>query len=91
MFGLDDFIEGIIIGGAGVVLGGALVRPVIKLGMRGYLAVSDRVRGVTAVAGESIQEVYTEAKYERESQHAIPVEEPPPAEPRPPRRTNPDS
>jgi len=51
--------------GVGVAIGRGL-RPVAKGAIRGYLAVADRVKEATAEAGESLQDIYAEAKAERE-------------------------
>jgi hypothetical protein len=55
--------------GLGVVLGRGL-RPVAKQAVRGYMKVSDRVREVTAEASESLQDIYAEAKAERDQEGA---------------------
>lgn len=56
--------------GAGVLLGRGL-RPVVKGAIRGYLSVSDRAREMAAEAGESLQDLYAEAKSEYESEVTI--------------------
>jgi hypothetical protein len=55
--------------GAGVVLGRGL-RPVAKGAIRGYLSVQERLREVTAEAGESLQDLYAETKAERGAESA---------------------
>ncbi len=51
--------------GAGVLIGRGM-RPVAKTAIRGFLAASDRVREYAAEAGESLEDLYHEAKSERE-------------------------
>jgi hypothetical protein len=74
---LDDLLESVggtpgrILGiglalGAGVLIGRGM-RPVAKSAIRGYMSVADRVKGYTAEASESLQDLYHEAKAERES------------------------
>ncbi|MDA8218652.1 MAG: DUF5132 domain-containing protein [Dehalococcoidales bacterium] len=71
---LDDILDSVggttgrIIGvalavGAGVLLGRGL-RPTAKGVIRGYLSVAERVKEATAEAGESLQDLYAEAKAE---------------------------
>jgi Protein of unknown function (DUF5132) len=58
--------------GAGVLIGRGM-RPVAKGAIRGVLAASERVREYAAEAGESLEDLYHEAKSERDqvnSQHA---------------------
>ncbi len=52
--------------GAGVLIGRGM-RPVAKTAIRGFLAASDRVREYTAEAGESLEDLYHEAKSERDA------------------------
>lgn len=76
----DDLLEGvggttgrlIAIGlaiGAGLLLGRGL-RPVAKGMIRGYLTVADRVKEMVAETGESLQDIYAEAKAEYEQEEA---------------------
>lgn len=51
--------------GAGVMIGRGM-RPVAKTAIRGALSVTDRIREYAAEAGESLQDLYHEAKAERE-------------------------
>ena len=51
--------------GAGVLIGRGM-RPVAKGAIRGFMAASDRVREAAATAGESLEDLYHEAKAERE-------------------------
>ncbi len=51
--------------GAGVLIGRGM-RPVAKGAIRGFMAASDRVREYAAEAGESLEDLYHEAKSERE-------------------------
>ncbi len=51
--------------GAGVLIGRGM-RPVAKGAIRGYMSVADRLKAYTAEAGESLQDLYHEAKSERD-------------------------
>jgi hypothetical protein len=51
--------------GAGMLIGRGM-RPVAKTAIRGFLAASDRVREYAAEAGESLEDLYHEAKSERD-------------------------
>lgn len=62
--------------GAGVLIGRGM-RPVAKTAIRGFLAASDRVREYAAEAGESLEDLYHEAKAEREGAAAPPAPEAP--------------
>ena len=53
--------------GLGVVLGRGM-RPVAKGAMKGFMSLSDRMKEMTAEANESLQDLYAEAKAEREQQ-----------------------
>ena len=77
---IEDLLEGVggttgrvlkigLLVGAGLVLGRGL-RPVAKGAFRGYMAASDRVREFTAEASESLQDLYAEAKAERDEEMA---------------------
>ncbi len=55
--------------GAGVVLGRG-VRPAAKGVIRGYLSVAERAKEWSAEAGESLQDLYAEARAEHEEQSA---------------------
>ena len=58
--------------GAGVLIGRGM-RPVAKTAIRSFLAASDRVREYAAEAGESLEDLYHEAKSERESTATAPT------------------
>lgn len=73
---LDDLLDsfggtpGRIVGiglalGAGILIGRGM-RPVAKGAIKGYLSLADRMREVGAEAGESLQDLYHEAKAERD-------------------------
>lgn len=73
---MDDLIETIVPGGWGLALGVGVgvallmtrsVRPLAKEAIKGYLAVSEGVRRATAGAAEGFQDLYAEAKSEREA------------------------
>ncbi len=51
--------------GAGVLIGRGM-RPVAKGAIRGYLSIADRLKEYSAEAGESLQDLYHEAKAERD-------------------------
>lgn len=51
--------------GAGVLIGRGM-RPVAKGAIKGYLSMTDRLKEYTAEAGESLQDLYHEAKAERD-------------------------
>lgn len=51
--------------GAGVMIGRGM-RPVAKGAIKGYMSLADRLKEYTAEAGESIQDLYHEAKAERD-------------------------
>ena len=51
--------------GAGIVLGRGL-RPVAKTVLRGFISVAETVKEASAEAGESLQDLYAEAKAEHE-------------------------
>lgn len=81
---LGRLIGGAIWGiGAGLVLtvvrgGEPGLRPVVKSAMKAYLDASDRVHELTAEARESLEDLYVEAKSERQNGTAAePVHEPP--------------
>jgi hypothetical protein len=59
--------------GVGVLVGRGL-RPVAKGAIKGSMSLADRVKEYTAEARESLQDLYHEAKAEREQ--AAPAEEP---------------
>jgi hypothetical protein len=59
------------IAGIGLAVGVSLLvakywRPALKGAIKGYMALSDRVREATAEAGEGMQDLYAEAKAEHE-------------------------
>lgn len=59
------------IAGIGLALGASLLvakywRPVLKTAVKGYLTAVDKVKETTAEAGESMQDMYAEAKAEHE-------------------------
>jgi len=73
---LDDLLDtiggtpGRIVGiglalGAGILIGRG-IRPVAKGAIKGYLSLAERVKELGAEAGESLQDLYHEAKAERE-------------------------
>jgi hypothetical protein len=81
---LDDLLEtvggtpGRILGiglalGVGVLIGRGM-RPVAKGAMKGYMSLADRMKEYTAEARESLEDLYHEAKAERE-QAVAPAEE----------------
>jgi hypothetical protein len=51
--------------GAGVLIGRGM-RPVAKGAIRGFMAATERVREYAAEAGESLEDLYHEAKAERD-------------------------
>ncbi len=51
--------------GAGILIGRGM-RPVAKGAIKGYMSLADRVKEYTAEAGESLQDLYHEAKAERD-------------------------
>ena len=51
--------------GAGVMIGRGM-RPVAKGAIKGYMSLADRLKEYTAEAGESLQDLYHEAKSERD-------------------------
>jgi len=53
--------------GLGIVLGRGM-RPVAKSAFKGFLALQNRVKEATAEAGESLQDIYAEAKAEYEQE-----------------------
>jgi hypothetical protein len=55
--------------GAGVLIGRGM-RPVSKTAIRGVLSASDRVRAYAAEAGESLEDLYHEAKAEKDGVEA---------------------
>lgn len=71
--GLVEGIEGLGLGGWALVIGAAVVagptlarisRPAIKGAIKGYMAVSDRVRVASEETREGLQDVVAEAKAE---------------------------
>jgi hypothetical protein len=78
MFGVDELVEGVVGGttlGIGLVAaaGVALVvgpraKPLIKEAIKFSLATTERAREMVAEAGEQIQDLWAEAKYEYDSQ-----------------------
>lgn len=77
MFALDDVLEGVLGGSttavgvvalaAIAVVGGPRFKPLAKGAIVGYLTATQKVREWVAEAGESVQDLYAEAKYEYES------------------------
>jgi hypothetical protein len=61
--------------GLGVVLGRGM-RPVAKGAIKGMISLQERMKEATAEAGESLQDIYAEAKHEYETERA-PTEEQP--------------
>ncbi len=51
--------------GAGVLIGRGM-RPVAKGAIRGYISLADRFKEYTAEARESLEDIYHEARAERE-------------------------
>ncbi len=51
--------------GAGVLIGRGM-RPVAKGAVKGYMSLADRMKEYTAEARESLEDLYHEAKAERE-------------------------
>jgi hypothetical protein len=51
--------------GVGIVIGRGM-RPVAKNAIKGYMTVSERLREYAAEAGEGLQDLYHEAKAERD-------------------------
>jgi hypothetical protein len=78
MFGIDDLVEGavggalwgaaLVAGGATAAIAGPRTKPLLKRAMVGYLALTERTRTAIAEAGEQLQDLYAEAKYEYQSQ-----------------------
>ncbi len=88
---LDDLLESVggfpgrVLGiglalGAGILIGRGM-RPVAKGAIKGYLSVADRVREFGAEAGESLEDLYHEARAERSED--LTEEEAAPSEPAP--------
>lgn len=75
---LEDVFEGISDGlgwGVGAVaiaavaiVGGTWGKPLAKSAIKGYFAMTDRLREAAAGATESVQDLYSEAKHEYQSQ-----------------------
>lgn len=57
---------GILAAAAVVVVGGGLIKPLAKGAIKGYLAATSHMGEAVAGAGESIQDIYAEAKHEYE-------------------------
>jgi hypothetical protein len=73
---MDELVEALIPGGWGVAIGvgvgiallaGRGIRPVAKQAMKGYMAATEGVKRATSGAKEGFQDIYAEAKAERES------------------------
>lgn len=73
---MDDLLEMASRGGWGIALGVGIgvallvsrgLRPMAKEAVKGYLAASEGLRQATAGARESLQEIYSEARAEREA------------------------
>jgi hypothetical protein len=80
MLGIDEVIEGVVGGtvwgiglvaaaGIAVVLG-PRAKPLVKQAIKGYLVTTERAREMVAEAGEQVQDLWAEAKYEYDSQLA---------------------
>jgi hypothetical protein len=52
------------------ILGARAGKPLVKRAIVGYLALTERARELAAEAGEQVQDLYTEAKYEYEAERA---------------------
>ncbi|HEX2923760.1 MAG TPA: DUF5132 domain-containing protein [Chloroflexota bacterium] len=72
---MDDVLD-VVTGGWGLALGigigaallvGRGMRPLAKTAIKGYLAASDGIRQATEGAREEFQDIYAEAKAERET------------------------
>ena len=78
MLGVSDLVEGVLGGtswGLGVVavaavavVGGTRAKPLAKQAIKGYFAATERAREWVAEAGEQLQDLYAEAKYEYEAE-----------------------
>lgn len=58
---------GFAIGVGGTLTGARRLRPLSRELLKGCLVLSERAREMTAVVGESVQDLYAEAKAEREA------------------------
>jgi len=80
---IGDLLDGVLEGtgwaaGVAIVLGVAAVGsrrdgPIVKEVMKGYIAVTDRVRELMAETGEQLQDLYAEARAEYEAGTAGPA------------------
>ena len=59
---------GFAVGVTGTLTGAQRLRPLSRELLRGYLVLSERAREMTAVVGESMQDLYAEAKAEKEAE-----------------------
>ncbi len=73
---MEELVERVVPGGWGLALGigvGAAIllgrgaRPLAKTAIKGYLAAADMVQGATSGVREGFQDIYAEAKAERQA------------------------
>jgi len=59
---------GFVLGVGGALAGAEQMRPVVKRAMKGYLAATTRAREMTAEMGETLEDLYAEARAEYEAE-----------------------
>ncbi len=66
--------------GVGAVLSGSQqMRPLVRRAMKSYLAAADRAREMTAEMGETLEDLYAEARAEHEAESRAASQAQPPA------------
>lgn len=59
---------GFVIGAAGALAGAQQLRPIARQAIKSYIVAGERTREVTSELGETLEDLYAEAKAEREAE-----------------------
>ncbi len=68
---------GFVLGVGGALAGSQRARPLVKQAMKGYLVATDRAREMAAEMGETLEDLYAEARAEFEAEARAASEEQP--------------